>query len=189
VPPEDELNDPGGMAAKHPEAASDPEAVLPATETLKEQILERVKAEAQAGKGREEDGSWEASKIAADGQTRLKVYLFAAPAEDGHIATVVATTDYNEKDGTGIDTGYRILQVPDGVHIERGVRDHIDLREPRPNPLRTGDEIIASAQETLAEGKRWQEARETEQELGLHFFSLRNAKELLTLLEGSKPQS
>lgn len=96
MPPEEELNNPDGCAAMHPEAAASPEAALPAAELSKRQIVERIEAEAKAGKQRA-DGSWEASKISADERTRLKVYLFAAPEEDGHVASVVATTDYNEK--------------------------------------------------------------------------------------------
>lgn len=188
MPPEDELNDPDGYAARHPEAAESPETALPATEFSKRQIVERVEVEAKAGKQRD-DGSWEASKISADGRTRLKVYLFAAPEEDGQVASVVATTEYNEKDGTGLDTGYRIMRVPDGLHIERGVQDHIDLREPRPNPLRTHEEIVASARDALADGDRRREAREHEQELGLHFFSEQDAKDLLVLLADAKTQS
>jgi hypothetical protein len=188
VPPDDELNDPGGYAAMHPEAAASPEAALPATELSKRQIAERVEVEAKAGKQRA-DGSWEASKISADERTRLKVYWFAAPEEDGHVASVVATTDYNEKDGTGLDTGYRIVKVPDGLHIERSIHDHIDLRESRPNPLRTHEEIIASARETLGDGDRQREAREREQELGLHFFSAQDAKDLLVLLANARTQS
>jgi hypothetical protein len=185
---EDELNDPEGYAAMHPEAAESPEAALPATELAKRQIVERVEVEAKAGKQRD-DGSWEASKISADGQTRLKVYLFVAPDKDGQIASVVATTDYNEKDGTGLDTGYRIVKVPDGLHIERSFQDHIDLRESRPHRLRTHEEIIASAREHLADGDRRREAREREQELGFAFFSAQDAKDLLVLLGNARTQS
>ena len=187
MPPEDELNDPEGRAALHPEAAASPESVLPATESLKETILARVEAEAKAGE-RSSDGAWHASKVSADGLTRIRVHFYPTPDEDGHVGGVIATTDYNEREGTGIDTGYRILRIPDGLHIERHVRDHIDVREKRPGVRKTHEETIASAEETIAMVERSKEARNIEKELDLRFFSLKDAKDLLALLENSKVQ-
>lgn len=181
--PEEFIN---GPKLNHPEAQSNPEELQPATESIKNALLELVTQKARSGN--EYGNSYgndlrlpAKSKFDALSITRFKDGVITDGQNRLATFTCVKRTENSRQRQI---TNYFLIDAPDGVQIEKFSHVSIPYMASLNSLLGNSAPPQPDIPKLIDERT---EARGIENELGLTFVSDQEAQELFKLLEQSRP--
>lgn len=168
----------------HPEVASNPEAMRPASEETKQALLDIVSSKS-AGGYENSTGVGRDLRFDDDRKGTIGVNRFrdgASLDDPSRLARITRIEWPGELYGKQLITNYFILNTPDGLQMEK----HSQTSDPRKELLSDNAslaDIFNAAQSGLARIAELRKAQAIEDELGLSFVSEEEAQALLSLVE------